>query len=291
MKKSQIKLTKAGCLYIAVTLGLGLAAINTGNNLLYLLTSTFLSFMFLAGVFGKKNIEALDVILEFPEEIYCGKETFIKVKIFNKKRFFPGFLIKIDLKDFNVSVLFPYFEKEETAIVQIKPKKRGLNYIKDIYLSSVFPFNFFVRFKKINKIFSFIAFPKPKKCKYFIYQDEKNKEGQKELEKYGFEGEILFIKDYTEGTPIKYIHWKASAKTQDLKVKQLSQSANQPIIIHFEKIPIPDIEEKLSCITFLILEYIKKNIPIGLKIKNKFYKPEISFKQKIKLLTELALYE
>ncbi len=291
MKKSDIKLTKAGYLYIAVTLGLGLAAVNTGNNLLYLLTSTFLSFMFLAGVFGKRNIKGIDVELDFPEEIYCNRENFIKVKIFNKKKFFPCFLIKLELKEFNSSVLFPYFEKECSGLIRIKPRKRGFNSIKTMRISSVFPFNFFVRYREIKKEFKFLVFPEPKICDYSIFYNEYRDRGEKEEKKYGHDGSVLFIKDYEEGTPIKYIHWKASARTQSLKIKQLSQLTNKPMIIHFERLMIPDLEEKLSCITFIILECINKNIPIGLKIKNTTYKPDVSFGHKLKLLTELALYE
>ncbi|PMP96014.1 MAG: hypothetical protein C0169_04875 [Thermodesulfobacterium geofontis] len=287
---SLIKLTKAGWLYIGITLALGAASVNTGNNLLYLITSAFLSFMLLAGVFGKRNIEALDMEVTFPEEIYANRSAFIKIKIINRKKFFPAFLIKVLIKDFNLSCLFPYFERETSAILKIKPEKRGFQNLKEIYIISVFPFNFFVRWKRINKTFSFIVFPEPKKCAFSFYQNKKNK-GEILIDKLGWEGDILSIKDYTEGTPVKYIHWKATAKTDKLKVKELSDHTTQPIIIDFEKISILEKELKLSCITYLILEMMKKGIPVGLKIKEKIYKPNLSYKHKITLLTELALYE
>ena len=277
-------------MYIFVTLALGVASVNTGNNLLYLITSAFLSFMLLAGVFGKRNVEALDVEISFPEEIYANKEAFINVKIINKKKFFPAFLIRILIKDFDISYLFPYFEREANSILKIKPNKRGIQTLKEIYIASVFPFNFFIRWKKINKIFSFIVFPEPKKCDFIFYQDRKNK-GEMETNKSGWEGDLLSIKDYIEGTPVKYIHWKATAKTDKLKVKEFSELKNQPVIIDFEKINLPEKELKLSCITYLILEMMKKGVPIGLKIKDKFYKPSLSYNHKVALLTELALYE
>lgn len=246
--------------------------------------------MFLAGIFGKRNVEALDLEISFPEEIYANKEAFIKITLLNKKRFFPAFLIRILIKDFNVSYLFPYFEKEASTILKIKPEKRGLHNLKDVYIISVFPFNFFVRWKKLSKNISYIVFPEPKRCNLFSYKDKKSK-GELETEKKGFEGDMLSIKDYIEGIPAKYIHWKATAKTDKLKVKELSELANQPVIIEFEKIGILDIELKLSCVTHLIIELIKRGKPVGLKIKDKFYKPDFSHKHKLVLLTELALYE
>lgn len=246
--------------------------------------------MLLAGVFGKKNVEALDVEVSFPEEIYANRETFINIKVTNRKKFFPAFLIKVLIKDFDLSYLFPYFEKTTSAILKIKPEKRGLQNLREIYITSVFPFNFFIRWKKVNKIFSFTVFPEPKRYAYLFYEDRKNK-GEIQVDKSGWEGDVLSIRDYTEGTPVKYIHWKATAKTDKLKVKELSEPATQPVIIDFEKLGIPDKELKLSCITYLILEMMKKGIPVGLKIGEKFYKPNLSYKHKIALLNELALYE
>lgn len=246
--------------------------------------------MLLAGIFGRRNVEALDMEVSFPEEIYANRSAFINIKVINKKKFFPAFLIKVLIKDYNLSYLFPYFEREASTILKIKPERRGLQNLKEIYITSVFPFNFFVRWKRINKTFSYTVFPEPKRCNFSFYQDRKNK-GEILIDKSGWEGDVLSIKDYTEGTPVKYIHWKATAKTDKLKVKELSEHATQPVIIDFEKIGIPEKELKLSCITYLILEMMKKGIPVGLKIKEKIYKPNLSYKHKITLLTELALYE
>ncbi len=245
--------------------------------------------MLLAGIFGKRNVSSLDLEISFPEEMYVNKPAFIKIKITNKKRFFPAFLIRILIKEFNASYLFPYFEKSASATLKIKPEKRGFHTLKEVYIISVFPFNFFVRWKKLSKSFSYVVFPEPKKF-YFVTCKDKKRRGELNTEKIGFEGDIISIKDYTEGIPAKYIHWKATAKFDEPKVKELSESLNQPVIIEFEKIKIPDIELKLSYITYLILELMKSGKPVGLKIKKKYYKPDLSYKHKLSLLTELALY-
>jgi len=246
--------------------------------------------MLLAGVFGKRNLKAIDIKITFPEEIYANRENFIKLKIVNHKKFFPGFLIRVSIKELNLSYLFPYFEKEKEAVVSIKPTRRGNFSLKEIYISSVFPFNFFVRWRKISNTFSFLVFPEPKRCKIVSITSNKIK-GDKYSETFGFEGDLISIKDYEEGMPVKYIHWKASAKTEKLKVKQFSDLTSPPLIIHLEQIPIPDREEKISCATYLIVESFKKGIPVGLKIGKEFFKPSLLYKHKINLLTKLALYE
>jgi hypothetical protein len=53
---------------------------------------------------------------------------------------------------------------------------------------------------------------------------------------------------------------------------------------------IIDLEEKLSCISYSLLQVLKKNMPIGLQINNRLYGPGVSQTHKINMLKELALY-
>jgi uncharacterized protein (DUF58 family) len=92
------------------------------------------------------------------------------------------------------------------------------------------------------------------------------------------------------GDPLKYIHWKATAKTGKLKTKELSSLAHRPVIIDFEKVSIANIEERISSIAYAIVQFCKNNIPVGLKINGNLYLPDVSSAHKINLLRELALY-
>jgi uncharacterized protein (DUF58 family) len=92
------------------------------------------------------------------------------------------------------------------------------------------------------------------------------------------------------GDPLKYIHWKATAKTGKLKTKELSSLAHRPVIIDFEKVSITNIEERISSVAYAIVQFCKNNIPIGLKINGNLYLPDVSPAHKINLLRELALY-
>lgn len=246
--------------------------------------------MAISGFFGRLNIQNLDIDIEIPQEIYAKKETPFLIKLKNQKRF-PVFLMKIKL--FGKDVLYPYFEDSLSKSASFSFEKRGVYKIKEIEISSPFPFNFFIRFYKLKKELEFIVFPEPKKIYlYENFSSSKEKEGEHELNlKSGYDGDIKSIKDYIDGTPKKYIDWKSSAKTGSLKIKEFDSLLNKPIVIEFEKIKVKNIEDKISFITFLILDNFKKGIPVGLKIKDKFYKPDLSYTQKLTLLKELAIYE
>ncbi|NIQ94316.1 MAG: hypothetical protein GWN87_08975, partial [Desulfuromonadales bacterium] len=55
-----------------LTLLLGFAAVNTGNNLLYLMVSALLGFMAVSGLIGRYNLARLRVEFAAPPEIYAG---------------------------------------------------------------------------------------------------------------------------------------------------------------------------------------------------------------------------
>lgn len=247
--------------------------------------------MGLSGFFGKRNLSKIDPVIEPPAEIYANKPFPLKIRLRNHKGFLPGFLLRINAG--GNEVLFPFIDvrAEATKYITLTIGKRGRHEIKDIHVCSVFPFYFFIRCKKIKRRFEFIVFPEPVRCELMSHSEKQAKaKGEKTSDRAGYESDILSIRDYVQGDPLKYINWKASAKTGNFKTKELSSMSQQPVIIDFDKIDIKNTEEKISCITYTVMHLFKKNIPVGLKINGRLYGPDISNNHKINIMKELALY-
>ena len=137
-----------------------------------------------------------------------------------------------------------------------------------------------------------MVFPELVKCDLIsLYERGRRIKGEKTSDKSGFESEIVSIREYFYGDPIKYINWKATAKTGALKTKELSSLLHQPITIDFDKVLINNVEEKISCISYSIIQLIKRKMPVGLKIKDNMYEPGTSHSHKINMLKELAMFE
>lgn len=270
---------------------MGFAAVNTGNNLVYLIVAALLSFMGVSGFFGRRNLLKVDMDAEIPQEIYANKEIPLEIRLKNRRSFLPVFLMRVKIEGYET--LFPFIDKGSASVKYIKIafKERGRYKIKDVHICSVFPFSFFTRCRRLDKPFDFIVFPEPKKCELLSsFEREKTAGGERHLDRAGYESEILSIREYIHGDPFKYINWTATAKTGELKTKELSSRAYQPIVIDFKKSTVRNIEERISCVTYTILQLLKKNIPVGLKIGDRFYKPDVSNAHKKSILKELALY-
>jgi uncharacterized protein (DUF58 family) len=250
-----------------------------------------LSFMSISGIFGKSNLSKISFTVDLPQEIYAGTPVPLKITLTNNRRFLPAFLIRLTTDTFEAFFPFTNIRSALSLYTSISFEKRGAHTINNIRINSVFPFNFFTRFKKINHTYDCVVFPVLKPCDLSsVCEQEKKKKGEKVSDRRGYESDVVSIREYVRGDPLKYIHWKATAKTGKLKTKELSSLDHRPVIIDFEKVSIANIEERISSIAYAIVQFCKKNIPVGLKINGKLYLPDVSSAHKINLLRELALY-
>src|SRR5260370_8569195 len=92
-----IKPTRDGwwCLFVAV--GLGVAAINTGNNLLYLLVSALLALIVVSGILSEQAMRGLSLTGVTPEELYAGRAALLGATLANRKRWLTSYSVTLQL--------------------------------------------------------------------------------------------------------------------------------------------------------------------------------------------------
>lgn len=273
-----------------MTLVLGFAAVNTGNNLLYLIVAALLAFMASTGVAGKGNIEGYQLELDAPDEVYAGSATLLTLRISNRRRFLPALLLFAELDD--AVVLLPYLPARGTGSVTLpyRPPSRGHNRIERLRLSSPFPVAFFVRRHTFVLDGDIIAFPAPRPLPYLLSAAgrEVRRPGRSSAER-GQQGVVAGIYDYTGSEPLKRIHWRLSARHDSLKVKELESDASEPVIIVPEELPGANLEERLGGAAWLIDRTLRQGRPVGLRLGRTLLAPGSGRDHKLKLLRALAL--
>jgi len=269
---------------------MGFAAVNTGNNLLFLIVSALLGFMAISGLAGWLNIRGLSVTVDFPDEIYDGRDTLAIVRLENRKRTLPSFLLKVHALD--ADVLFHLVERKgcETGSLTLRIRGRGKRLLERVRVSSVFPINFFVRSKSLLLRSGFTVFPAPGSCAPADGSGPREARGESASSRRGYGGEIATIRDYTGREPMKLIHWRLSARHQELKVKDLTAPAETPLILDVLSLPGGTLEENLSCGTFLVNRAMRAGRPVGLRLGSRLIPPDITRHHRLRLLTELAEY-
>jgi len=87
------EVTRAGVLYVLVVLLIAIAALNTGNNLLYILVAAMLAAIVVSGAASALNLRGLELELKIPEHIFAGTEDAARVCIRNPRRWYPSLSI------------------------------------------------------------------------------------------------------------------------------------------------------------------------------------------------------
>ena len=88
-------MTVEGSLFIALTMTLGLAAVHSGHNLLYLVFSVMLAMLLLSGNVARANLSGLSLERHYPMEFHAGQETTGYIDLRNGKRFFNSYALRV----------------------------------------------------------------------------------------------------------------------------------------------------------------------------------------------------
>lgn len=87
------EVTKAGALYAIVVLLIGIAALNTGNNLLYIIVAAMLAAIVVSGIASALCLRGLELELKIPEHIFAGTEVPGTLCVRNPRSWVPSLSI------------------------------------------------------------------------------------------------------------------------------------------------------------------------------------------------------
>jgi uncharacterized protein (DUF58 family) len=88
-------LTRAGIVYALVTLVIGIAALNTGNNLLYIVVAAMLAAILVSGVSSAWVLRDLELDVRLPEHVFAGQPVLGRIVLRNPRRFWPSFSVRV----------------------------------------------------------------------------------------------------------------------------------------------------------------------------------------------------
>ena len=82
----RIRFTSGGAAFSLGSMAVGFAAMNTGNNLLYLLLGSMLGFIAVSGWLSEQAIRALQIERRSPRAVTVGHDLRITYEVTNHKR-------------------------------------------------------------------------------------------------------------------------------------------------------------------------------------------------------------
>lgn len=246
--------------------------------------------MSITGLAGMLNIKGLTPELLPPEEVFVGVVTPFRLRVHNTKRWLPSFLIRAECED-GQGVTIPLLPRAGSATgnIALAFSRRGHAVISRITVSSPFPVNFFTRYWIFPVEASFVVFPHLVQGAASGDVLETRQAGISSRHHRGLDGELERITAYSGSEPLRMIHWKLSARGNDLFVKEFGSQAAIPLVIDLEKLSGQNLEERISRAAWLVRRWVQER-PVGLKLETRTIPSAAGHRHGIKLLTELALY-
>jgi uncharacterized protein (DUF58 family) len=87
--------TRAGIVYVLVTIVIAIAALNTGNNLLYIVVAAMLAAILVSGVVSAWVLRHLELDVRLPEHVFAGRPVMGRIILRNPRRLLPSFSIRV----------------------------------------------------------------------------------------------------------------------------------------------------------------------------------------------------
>src|SRR6202140_5354971 len=150
--KMEYKITCEGWYYMGGILLIALAALNTGNNLLFLILASLIAAILMSGILSSITLSGVAMRLELPEHIFAGQGVRGRIELENEKVRLPSFSLGGEAAPtkgapaalLETPVYFPYLPKRSHVSqgVPITFARRGA-YRQDAFrIVTRFPFGF-----------------------------------------------------------------------------------------------------------------------------------------------------
>ena len=246
--------------------------------------------MSVTGIAGMYNIKKLVPDLSPPEEVYAGIPAPFSLSVKNAKRSLPSFLIRLECPT-GQTVVFPLVAKNSarSGTVMFTFDHRGRVPLGLVTISSPYPVGFFMRYWSYEIDAAVTVFPRPVATDSGGSGEDSPATGTGLRRDRGLGGELERIYPYSGSEPLRMIHWKHSARSNDLLVKGFGRSVVAPLMVDLDALPGQGLEERLSRAAWLVQHWVRLR-PVGMLLGGRVLSAGIGRQHGLKLLEELALY-
>jgi uncharacterized protein (DUF58 family) len=257
-RHERIQPTISGVVLIGLSFGIGTAAYNSASNILFIALALLLACLILSGVLAWLNLRGLEWKLEVEPPLRAGQRAEVGLLLRNGKAFMPTYALWFDFAAGPVDRGAP--ARPESTITAkgidvwaalrkpeaprasgtvhmrsrlepggtsrlewtFTPAKRGILRVELRGVGSLFPFGFLRKFAGTDLRRDIPVWPAPVEYRRFSAATPRRQGSELSLARAGNEGEMIALRQYASGDSHRLIHWKASARSRELLIRQFS---------------------------------------------------------------------
>lgn len=221
-----IRFTSEGRRFLLFTVAVGIAAVNTGNNLFYLLLAMMLSLIVMSGFLSELCLRKLEIYRHAPASLFAGETGVLTVTITNHKSRLPSFSLRLydvvagsDVdRCLHLTQLLP--RTSHMASCPLTLPRRGIYHIEGMRLATPFPFGLFVKRAFAPCETTITVLPQPFPIPQALLTGSLAAGSHARLGKKGLGLDLYNLRLYQPGDDSRRIHWMSTARTSQLIVRE-----------------------------------------------------------------------
>lgn len=242
----KLRPTRAGWCFFAITFGVGFAALNTGNNLLYLVLSLMLAFLALSGFLSELALRGVRIERRMPSELFARAENRVVLVVRNVQTHGAAWTLVVEdrlARDpaargraarrsrvagrcFVLRVDPDGIERRAYALV---PEHRGFVHLVGFRVSTRFPFALFVKSLEIDDPVTALVYPAVEPLSVPPRAGTRADHGETATG-IGRDGaQVSALREFVEGDSARRIHWRASLRRGELLVGEVEDESDADV--------------------------------------------------------------
>lgn len=243
--RMEYRITRQGWIYIGGIVLVAMAAINTGNNLLFLILACLIASILMSGILSSVTLAGIEIRLELPEHIFAAQTLRGAVELRNEKETLPSFSLRVEgvVSKKNAGpaailatpVYFPYVAKRESICqsVPLKFPRRGVYRQEAFRIVTRFPFGFLQKARRLDLPSQALVYPSVEATSEFLDVLPGIQGAMESLVK-GRGQDLYALRDYQPNDSARYVHWKASARSGSLMVREFAREDDCRVVLVFD---------------------------------------------------------
>lgn len=260
----ELVMTTSGKVLCLLTLGVGFGAVNTGNNLLFLLLGMLLSLILASGILSEAVLQRLEAKRRLPARLVAGVGANGSYRVENPRNWAS---MSIDVGDRNaLAVAGPAAGREVGPPVEswwkvwkkspteepvsnayaLRLEKsteadlearftlnvRGRYKLETMRVSTRFPFGLFEKSRRVEAPAEVTVFPAGEEAPHWV-ATVFGRFGEVPTNKRGLGDEFYGLRDYRTGEDRRRIHWKSTARRGAAVVRETEALTQREVEICF----------------------------------------------------------
>lgn len=288
-----LKTTRVGKTYLVLTFGIGLGALNTGNNLLYLVLGFLLAIIVLSGVLSERVIRDLRVRRLLPDGVFAQEPFALRYEVTRREG--RAFAVKVSEASSPLTgwAWVPTVAAGEALIVRadmVAPRRGPLS-LREVEITTAFPFGLFEKTRTLELEDRLLVWPRrgftchpPEESRAPQFGDAGSQRHRDGL------GDLQGLKELEEREDARRVHWKKSAAAGKLlKVEREREDRRQFTLKVKSAEPGDELERECEETAALTHQLLADGNEVGLEAWGHRIRPGAGPGHEKRLLSALAM--